>query len=148
MGATINELRDLGYTVGVAFGGVDAEQAALERANEGASPAAIGPQAAEITRESLAHVLASSPTPIGPDERAELASQIATAVLDGLVEVADGKVAFQTRALEHAQSSPTVWHVSGFDVSTYVTVDDASGAGADEAAQELLDSLATAARPQ
>lgn len=149
--ATIDQLRDLGYELGIAHGGVDVEQAALDEALQGASTEALVRQAKIVTAETLNNIeqFARPGTFPPPGEaRTALANEIAAAALDQLSERADAKVEFQRRARAHAQSVPTVWHVSGHGVAVYVAVDDATGNGADEDAQQLLDSLATVASAQ
>lgn len=143
---TIDQLAELGYQTGVAHGDVAVEQAALDAALADASPEVVVARANKVTADSLQQIASAGKLPVEAADRRNLAEQIAAAALETLTVHADDEVEFRRRALAHAQSVPTVWHVAGEGVALYVAVDDATGSGADEAAQDLLDSLAAAAR--
>lgn len=145
MAATIDKLRELGYELGIASGDSTVEQTALDKARAAASPDVLVGQANQVTRESLSQLSAAGQLPPEGEPRKQLAEQIAAAALDSLSARADATVTFHERALEHAKNTPTVFHVAGHGITTYVAVDDETGKGADKPAQQLLDSLAAAA---
>jgi hypothetical protein len=146
--ATIDDLRTLGFTVGLAHGSVDFEQQALEAAQAQADPNVVAAQAAQVTADTVQALDNMGKLPETPEERQALAAQIATAALDQLTERVTGKVAFHQAALAIAQDSPDVWSVQQTAggqtiVQTYVGCKD-DGTGWDDQNQEALDSLARA----
>lgn len=147
MATTLDHLRELGYTVGVAHGAVDVEEEALAQARRNAGEDAVAAKAHQVTRESLAQLAHRGELPPEGEQRQQLAARIADAALAGIQTLADEQVAFHERALRIATEMPTVWHVSGHGVSAYVPVAD-DGRGADKAARQQLDTLARHAADQ
>ena len=140
--ATIEDLRALGYQVSVAHGGVAVEAEALAAAQAAADPATVITQVNTLTSDTLQTLANIGKLPDTPEGKLELSAQIGAAALDMLTEHIDATVAFHQRALEIAQSMPTVYGISGPGFGVYVSVDDATGLGSDEGAQAILDSLA------
>lgn len=149
--ATIQDLVALGYTVGIAWGSVEVEEAALDSARADASPQTVTRQAAEITKATLDDLAALQRLPDTDEKKNALAVEIAAAALDMVAEHANEKVEFHQRAVECAQTMPDVWHVDqsvdivGADsvrvVSMYVACKQ-DGTGWDDESQAMLDALA------
>lgn len=150
--ATIDDLRTLGYTIGIAHGSVAVEEQALADANAAADPNVVAAQAADVTAETVKTLDQVGKLPDTPEARLQLASEIAAAALEQLTERVTDRVAFHERALEIARTSPDVWvvqhivDVDGTDrqcVQVYVAA-NADGTGWDDAQQALIDALADA----
>lgn len=139
----LDDVRKLGYEVGVAYGGVALEEEALAEARSGAAAEVIEAQTNEVTTATIQDLDAIGRLPEEPEERLNLAQRIAADVIAALTDRADARVAFHERALEIAREMPTTYHVGGFGISAYVSVDDATGEAVDQGNQEIIDSLAS-----
>jgi hypothetical protein len=139
--ATIDDLRALGYTIGIASGCVQTELDALCAAREEGSAATIAAAANEVTALTVRQLDAEGRLPDTAEARLELAQQIAASAIDGLTARSTERVAFHERAVEEARKMPTVWHFAGPLVNGYIQAKD-DGTGWDDDAQEAIDALA------
>ena len=149
MAATIDTLRKRGYQVGFAHGSVAAEEEALAAAHKAADPANVERLAAQTTAHTISALDAVGAMPRTPDARRTRAAEIADRALQLLTERADERVAFHQAALEIAQEMPDVYRVEqlaedGSPLVSVLVACQPDGTGWDDAAQELLDSLADA----
>src|ERR1035437_230352 len=149
--AAVKKITALGYKVGIAHGGVTAEQDALAEAQKQASPGQITADAAEITTRTLADLDATRKLPAEEGEFAELVAEISKSALKGVKHGRDEAVKFHERAHEIAKGMPTTYVVSGHGVdSLYFSLDDATGKGSTpndaEIVKSLLDAKAHAER--
>jgi hypothetical protein len=142
MPSKVNDLLALGFSVGMAYGAVDVEEAALAEAQTNAQPTVIAEQTDQVTRMTVQALDAEGKLPKTPEGRRELASRIAESALDHLTTRAEGLVSFHERAVEIAREMPNVWVVTGPGVTNvYVACKD-DGTGWDESQQAILDALA------
>lgn len=148
--ATIDDIRALGYTIGIAHGDVATEEDALEVAKQEASPGVILERASRVTQDTINELDAAGKLPVAADDRQAVATAIAAQALELLQDHAYEKVAFHERALEIAKKMPDVWHVdqsiplddgTTSIVSIYVSC-KADGTGWDDESQATLDALA------
>jgi hypothetical protein len=138
----IKKIRALGYSVGIAHGGVEVEQDALASAQEKASPEQITIDAAEITTRTLSDLQAANKLPTNEKEHAELVARISTSALRGVKHGRDEAVAFHAKALSIAKAMPTMYVVSGHGIDcVYFALDDTTGKGAALNDQEIVASL-------
>lgn len=139
---TIRDVEQLGYSIGIAHGSVQAEEDALAGAKQQASAAVIGEQARVVTDETIEKLSNAGQLPDDHDERRQLAVDIATAALDQLNERASERVAHHERALEIAKDMPDVWVISGPGVTSVYVACSADGTGIGDEEQAFLDALA------
>lgn len=109
--AKIDNLRTLGYTVGLAHGSVEVEQAALDDARAAADPNLVATQADQITTDTIRTLDAKGLLPENQDDRLKLATDIAEHALEQIVAATSENVAFHERALKIAEESADVWVV-------------------------------------
>ncbi len=129
MTASIDDLRALGYTVGVAHGDAQAERDRLADLEATCTPEALTAAASDIGR-SAADVCRQRGM-----ANADLIAAVADVVQeahDQLAGHAERALAHQRRTIAVADAMPTVYRVEGFGISPMVAADD----------QETLDALA------
>lgn len=139
--ATIEDIGNLGYTIGIASGSVQVEQDALQSASDAAAPAVILSQASQVTQNTLSAIDQAGKLPSDPGDRKTLAEAIAADAIDQLSTRADERVDFHQRAVAVAQDMPNVWHLSGYGLEGYIACKE-DGTGWDDDAQAHLDALA------
>jgi hypothetical protein len=138
----ITKLTSLGYSVGIAHGGVAVEQDALAGAQVLASSEQLTADAAEITTRTLADLQAAGKMPKDEKELAELIAQISASALKSVKHGRDEAVKFHERALGIAKGMPTAYVVSGHGLDAlYFSLDDATGKGATPNDVEIIKSL-------
>lgn len=138
--AQLQHLADLGYQVGVASGSVERERTALQVAVNRGGPETI---TADVETIAASVMREASQAGLAGDELADLVARAAVQAASSLRQAAREKIEFHERALEHSQSVPTVYVISGPGVSNvYVSVDDETGEGAGEQDREMLAALA------
>lgn len=139
---SIDDLRGLGYEVGIAHGSVQAEEEALAEAHATRQPASLATSAAEVTAATVKQLDAEGKLPDTAEARQELATRIAEAALEQLTERADERVAFHEQALAIAKAMPTVYVLSGEGFTNiYLAIDDETGEAADPIGEELVTAL-------
>lgn len=152
---TIDTLRGLGYTVGVAHGSVQVEEDALAAARDAADPNVVAEQASQVTTDTVQTLSTLGKLPETDAERLELVTKIAAAALEGLTLAVTEKVAFHERALAIAKEMPDVWRVEHWAVPpdndgvpgppmilSMLVACKPDGTGWDEDSQEQIDALA------
>lgn len=142
---TISDVRQLGYEVGFAHGSVVTEQEALEAAREAAKPAQVRLEAEPLIDRAIDDFAALMRGSADYDAQlawftAKVHEQIPRLIGQGRQEA----VEHHERAVGIAQSMPDVWVVSGPGISNIYVACSEDGEGADEVAQEMLDSLCNA----
>lgn len=142
MPKTIQDLEQLGYTVGIAHGSVKVEEEALAQAKADATADVIGQQVATVTTETIAQLADAGQLPDDREQRQGLASDIAAAALEQLHERATDRVAFHEAAVEMAKTMPDVWVISGPGVTTVYVACNHDGTGVGEEEQAFIDALA------
>jgi hypothetical protein len=137
----VADLQALGYECGIAHGDVAVEQDALATAQANAQPTVVVNEAADIAASVLRQMDTDGKLPSTDEGRAALAAAIGQAALDMVAARADANVDFHQRALDAAESMPTVWHVGGYGISLYLSCEE-DGTGSDSEQQAALDSIA------
>lgn len=143
---TVADLEKLGYTVGIAHGSVEVEQAALEEAKAAADPAVVGAQVNEVVADTVKTLGNLGMIPDDPGKRHELFAKMGETAFEMLTAGRSERVAFHERALQIAKDSPdvhVVQHVVDDQIvaQVYVACKD-DGTGWDNDAQAQLDALA------
>lgn len=138
---TIENLRELGYDIGIAHGSVVAEEAALEQARAAADPALIQEQANTVVADTVTALTKLGKVPDDESERLQMFAQMGEMAFQTLTAASTERVAFHESALAIAKEMPDVWHVAGPGFSGYVSCKP-DGDGWDEENQQLLDALA------
>lgn len=139
---TISDVAALGYSAGIAYGSVEAEQSALDEAKTNGTPEVLADQAATVTTETIGQLDRAGKLPSDEAQRRDLWAQIGEAAYEQLQTRAIDRVDFHERALAIATDMPDVWVISGPGVTNvYVSCKpDGTGWGAEE--QAFLDALA------
>jgi hypothetical protein len=140
--ATLDDLRKLGYDVGLAHGSVQTELDALAAAKEAADPGTIADQANTVVADTVvALTTLGKLDALDETERLQMFAQMGETAFQTLATASTERVAFHERALAIAQESPDVWHFAGPGVSGYVSCKE-DGTGWDADQQAVLDALA------
>lgn len=133
---SLDDVRALGYSVGVAHGAVDVEEAALAAARDRATPGRIRDEADQVAA-SVAQAAATYGL-VG-QELIDLVARATAQAIEALTVARSDEIEFHERAVEIAKATPTVYVIDGPGVHTvYVAVDDETGFGADEPDRETL----------
>ena len=143
--SSIHDVRAAGYSVALASGSVEVEEAALAEAHQAASTAAVSEDAGAIAREVANLAVAQGKR---GDDLHEIVRAATSRALEQIQGARDERVSFHERALEIARSSPDVVVVTALgdpetpddDVHVYVACKP-DGTGWDAGAQEILDAL-------
>lgn len=137
--ATIDELRALGYDVGVAHGDAAAEEELLATLREAQADL---PAIDELQAAADAFAAALATMPAG-DARNGLEQQLGEMQLtvSSLHDLTDA-IAHQERAVEAAHAMPTAYVISGPTISRIYVCVNADGTGCTDNDQATLDSLA------
>jgi hypothetical protein len=141
---SLDDLRALGYTVAAAYGHLQPELDALERARAAATTDRVGEDAAPVIAEAqrLAADQMRGSGRYTDVEIRDVLARLQEQTVRQLQERRDAHVAHHEAAVDVARGMPDVWHVNGHGVQLYVAVHPDTGAGWSDADQELLDALA------
>jgi len=140
--ATLDDLRTLGYELGIAHGSVQVEQDALDAAKLAADPATIAEQANAVVVDTVAALTTLGKLDnLDETERLQMFAKMGETAFQTLTTASTEKVAFHEAALVIAQESPDVWHFAGPGVSGYLSCKP-DGTGWDADQQAMLDALA------
>jgi hypothetical protein len=148
--ATIDDVRALGYDVGLAQGSVHAEERALSGATELAAPDKVQEDADPLVQQATADALRLIDSDPGfhrltTDQqirfKADIVARINTQVPRMLSEHRNAAVELYTRSVEIARRMPNVWHVSGPTVPGIYVSTKEDGTGWDDSQQSIIDAL-------
>lgn len=138
--STLNDLRALGYDVGLAYGDVDVEREALADALSRATPQAVAADAETVTRAAIAELRSRG---VRQEALIAKAAEIAAAALEMTQAARDDEVAFHERAVAIAEQIPTVVTVSGYGLAgLQIPVGNDAATPADPEAQAAIDAIA------
>lgn len=146
MPKTIDDLRALGYEVGVAHGDVAPEIESLDEAREAAAPEAMRRDAEPIIARSIETFMSLAAVHPNDPQFSDAAvgdfiARITEQSLRMLGQQRNADVDLYERSVEVAKSMPTVYVISGPGVVNLYVATNEDGTGADAQAQEILDSL-------